>query len=106
MRIISFSERWQKLSNLKFTTFRFPRKDRDWQLDEAVQVYYKNRSPLRERLGIAQIVSKEAVRVADITEDEASEDGFHSAFEMWVFLGRPFGKVYINKLTLHWLEAK
>ena len=59
MRIISFSKRWPKLLNQEFTTFRFPRKDRNWEVGERVQVYYKNRTPEREKLGEAEIINKE-----------------------------------------------
>ena len=31
MRIISFSVMWPKLQQPRFTTFRFPRKDKDWE---------------------------------------------------------------------------
>lgn len=50
MRIISFSRMWDKLQDDEFTTFRFPRKDKDWYKNEKVQVYYKNRSPHRQSL--------------------------------------------------------
>ena len=59
MRIISFTEKWSKLEQPIFTTFRYPRIDRDWQIGEMVQVFYKNRSPKREKLGVAQIIGKE-----------------------------------------------
>ena len=63
MRILGFSTKWDKLDNdLLFTTFRFARKDapkgRDWAVEEAVQIYYKPRSPRREFLGVARIIRK------------------------------------------------
>ncbi len=56
MRIISFTEMWLKLKSPVFTTFRFPRKDKDWQVGEIVQVYFKNRSPDRKKLGEVEII--------------------------------------------------
>ena len=100
MRILGFSEHWQKLNNdLLFTTFRFARKDankgRDWAAEETVQIFYKPRSPKREFLGIARIIRKEpkdlkkrftywqalgnpsGTNTPDtITPDEAENDGF------------------------------
>jgi hypothetical protein len=100
MRILGFSQKWDKLDNdLFFTTFRFARKDapkgRDWAVEEVVQIYYKPRSPKREYLGIARIIRKEPkdlnkrfiywqalgspslTNTSDtITPDEAENDGF------------------------------
>jgi len=57
MRILGFSKKWAKLNNkLLFTTFRFPRKDKDWEIEEVVQIVYKPRSKEREPLGIARII--------------------------------------------------
>ena len=133
MRIISFSKKWDKLKQPEFTTFRFPRKDRDWEDGEVVQVYYKNRSPLREKLGDAEIISKVKRRMARngdetgevlITYQEAEDDGFTGTldkpayFNMWEFLwdyymweflrdyygGERLQKEPMNKLTLRWLK--
>lgn len=35
---------WPKLRQDIFTTYRFPRKDWDWQTEEIVQVVFKPRS--------------------------------------------------------------
>lgn len=60
MRILGFNQKGGKLNNnIMFTTFRFPRKDKDWEVEEVVQVVYKPRSPKREILGIARIIRKE-----------------------------------------------
>lgn len=60
MRILGFSQKWHKLNNgILFTTFRFPRKDKDWEIEEVVQIVYKPRSKQREPLGIARIIRKE-----------------------------------------------
>ena len=92
MRVLGFSKKWTKLNNpIIFTTFRFPRKDRDWEAEEIVQVVYKPRSKDREVLGIARIIRKEkkdlnkrwqyySLKVPNtpdmITPLEAKEDGF------------------------------
>lgn len=104
MRILGFSKKWDKLNNIEFTTFRFPRKDRDWYEGEVVQIVYKPRSKEREKLGIARINFKEFVRIEDITEDEAIRDGFCNALEIWLWLKRPKGNEPINKLTLRWIK--
>ncbi len=107
MRVLGFSKKWDKLSNIEFTTFRFPRKDRDWATGEEVQIIVKpRRKGGGEKLGTARINYKEFVRIRDITEDEAIKDGFHSTFEMWLWLKKPAGKKPINKLTLRWLDVK
>ena len=104
MRILGFSKKWAKLNDIEFTTFRFPRKDRDWAASETVQIVFKPRSKGREKLGIARINYKEFVKVRDISEDEAIKDGFLNAFEMWLWLKKPEGERLINKLTLYWIE--
>ncbi len=106
MRIISFSERWGKLSNSTFTTFRFPRKDkRDWYVGEVVQVYYKNRSPQREKLGIAEIIDKTS-RLGAQDDAEAQADGFIDARDMERWMIKKYGEARtwqpMNKLTLIW----
>jgi len=121
MRIISFSKKWQKLRQIEFTTFRFPRKDtvkgRDWHIGEVVQVYYKNRSPKREFLGIAEITDKSPRWVVNrilgnegvgiIEGEEARADGFTGCGEMEGWLIKEYGSKRIweepmNKLTLRW----
>ncbi len=129
MRILGFSKKWGKLNNdILFTTFRFPRKDKDWQPEEVVQVVYKPRSKDREPLGIARIIRKEPkdlnkqfsyfsyqLNTPDvITPNEAEEDGFTGMHgggdteKMRKFLIDTYGyskcKEPINKLTLYWLE--
>jgi len=121
MRIISFSKKWDKLSQPEFTTFRYPRVDKDWYVGETVQVFYKNRSPSREKLGIAEIIGKdereldpfftdgklvEPIGVPLTTEEEAVADGFSNGLEgMVAYMEKQYGLDYIkfNKLTLRWL---
>ena len=128
MRILGFSERWEKLNHLEFTTFRFARKDRDWGVGEQVQIVLNPRSKERCVLGIAEIVAKEARCMArygskltcpKITNEEAIADGFQDKFnhhgkieayfQMWDWLwsiygGRRLLDEPMNKLTLRWIE--
>ena len=118
MRIISFATMWGKLKALRFTTFRFPRKDKDWQVGEVVQVWYKTRSPDREYIGQATIVGKERRNLylggsSDcITDEEAKADGFFSKGEMLSWLYSKHGRErflaegYINKLTLEYAGGR
>ena len=110
MRIIGFSKKWDKLQQPEFTTFRFFRKDKDWYIGELVQVYYKSRSPKREKLGEAEIISKEMRKIATAfeqyrpTEAEAQADGFDNLFQMNAYFRDTYGsRIFeepINKLTL------
>ena len=123
MRILGFSERWEKLNHLEFTTFRFARKDRDWGVGEQVQIVLKPRSKERVILGVAEIISKEARCMArhgskltcpHVTEDEAFADGFvpigiQTALDCmydWLFdiHGKRLLEEPMNKLTLRWIE--
>jgi len=112
MRIISFSKKWDKLSQPKFTTFRFPRKDKDWYVGEVVQVFFKSRSPQREKLGEAEIIAKElkltSDSATDVTDAEAKADGFNNVRDMETWMRKTYGEVKawtrMNKLTLRWLS--
>ena len=112
MRIISFTKMWDKLKQPEFTTFRFPRKDKDWQEGETIQVFCRNRSPNREKLGEALIVGKESKITGrpetDITDEEAIADGFTDARDMEQWLIQTYGirrvaQESMNKLTLRWI---
>ena len=132
MRIIGFSKKWGKLDKkwyepnlLTFTTFRYPRKDRDWEIEEVVQVVFKPRSKEREVLGIARIIRIEVKDFGEkshniqkdtpgsfITFEEATEDGF-TTFSgggdikgMIEFIRQPGRDPIINKLTLYWIEKE
>lgn len=110
MRILGFSKKWAKLNNRSFTTFRFPRKDRDWQLGEQVQIVFKPRSKEREVLGIAEIWAKEERWMSGVTSKEARRDGFDNYGDMllWVFRVHDlrFYDEPMNKLTLKWLNRR
>jgi len=125
MRILGFSKKWDKLTNNTFTTFRFKRRDRDWEVGEIVKVFYKpRRKGGGEFFGTAKIVSKEQRAMAwhgdktgltKILNEEAIEDGFSDEgnkiayFSMWEFLFDNYGGERLlnepmNKLTLIWLS--
>lgn len=111
MRILTVSEMWDKLKQDTFTTFRFARKDRDWEIGEKVKVVYKSRSPKRKELGIAEIVGKESRRIReDVTGAEAKEDGFQSISDMAIWLRKRYGdridEEAMNRLTLKWIEKR
>jgi hypothetical protein len=100
---------WGKLQNDEFTTFRFARRDKDYQVEEKLQAWYRQRSPKRQYLFNVEVVSKYPKWLIDanglyINVEEAKEDGFETPELMFTFLHKAHGKrVYrepINKLTL------
>lgn len=116
MRILGFAKHWPKLNKDKFTTFRYPRRDRDWQIGEKVQVVIKPRSKDKVWLGVAEIIAKEKRNVSwkkmegvrNLAFEEAIDDGFNSRTAMisWLYnlyedriLGEP-----MNKLSFVWKE--
>jgi len=125
MRILGFSKKWDKLSQPEFTTFRFPRRDKDWLINEIVQIVFKPRSKGREILGVAEILGREPRAMAwhgdktsccRVTNLEAMEDGFSGTdekaayFNMWEFLWDYYGGERLlnepmNKLTLKWVNC-
>ena len=113
MRILGFSKKWGKLRRGSFTTFRFPRKDKDWFVGEKVRVVFKPRSKDgREELGVAKIVNKELrdlYRVG-VAEAEAINDGFENIEDMGEWLDKTYGRRWLNepmnKLTLKWVGGK
>ncbi len=132
MRELGFSKKWNKLNNEIFTTFRFPRKDRDWGIEEVVRIVYKPRSKQREILGIARIIRKQVKDLNKrwsyvagfpgqkntpdmISPSEAEDDGFTGMHgggdtdKMRQFFIDTYGyskcKEPINKITLYWLDT-
>ena len=127
MRILGFAHNWDKLSQETFTTFRFTRKDRDWEVGEQVKVVLR---PRRKGggllLGMAEILSKDPRRIPRhgkvdfeaplVTNEEANADGFPDTtqgragyFLMWEFLYDTYGPIRLfqepmNKLTLRWVK--
>ncbi len=127
MRILNFQKKWPKLNNsLLFTSFRYARRDKDWQVEEVVRVCYRTRFPDREELGVARIIriderdmskrwSPYATHLRPNTEDtippwEAAEDGFYGMHgsgnveKMREFIRQPGRGDIVNKLTLYWIE--
>jgi len=118
MRILGFSKEWNKLKDDTFTTFRFARKDKDWDIGEKVQIVLNPRSKYRQLLGVAEIINKEprwiAYReektrhgIALVSRDEAIADGFKNRAEMNAWMRDKYGERYqnepMNKLTLRWI---
>ncbi|GAI70412.1 unnamed protein product, partial [marine sediment metagenome] len=115
MRILGVTTKWPKLKRPFWTTFRLPRRDKDWQVGEEVQVVYKPRSKQREVLGAARIIEKIAKRFWSpstrgniITKAEVIEDGFESVQEMWRWMLKAHGarvrQEPLNKLTVEWIR--
>jgi len=115
MRILGFSKHWVKLEEKEFTTFRFQRRDADWEIGEQVQIVYKPRTKGREILGVATIIGRNTrlipsaasyvakVNAPLITHAEVVADGFESVNEMRQWLQRAYGRervLLMNKLTL------
>ena len=124
MRILGFNKRWPKLTLEVFTTFRFPRKDRDWEVGEKVQCVLHPRSKHREVLCNAEIIAKEPrwmrffstpstpVGIPPVSDDEAEADGFSKSADgrgpremMWCWLLGKYSPIRLceepmNKLTL------
>ena len=124
MRILGFSKKWDKLEQDEFTTFRFPRRDKDWYIGEKVQVKIKPRQKGGGVfVGIALIIDKRLRRIdrfrgvatipymGFLTEEEVVRDGFQNAKDMLDWLQKSYGNddrwVFsepMNKLTLRWFS--
>ena len=115
MRILGFSRKdwinylngnW-KLEEEIFTTFRFTRRDRDWEVGELVQIVIKPRTKGREPLGIARIMQKGSFWLNNVDEEDALRDGFLSFEEMWDTFAKMHGQRVVeepvNRLTLEWV---
>ena len=133
MRVLGFSKKWGKLNKQwferdyhTFTTFRYPRRDRDWEVEEVVQVVFKPRSKERQPLGIARIIRKIDKNMGEgwsyygsntdkaISPSEAEEDGFtgrHGGGDVTAMIDfiRDYSrenKDSVNKLTLYWITKE
>ena len=111
MRVLGFSKKWPKLSMDEFTTFRFPRKDTDWQVGEIVQIVYHPRSNKdREIIGTAKIIIKQPYCLKPTgsylypTQEDAEADGFPDVDQFLDFFYESYGdRIFsepMNKLTL------
>jgi len=121
MRILGFKKHWEKLDKPEFTTFRYPRGDRDWEEGEVVKVVIQPRKKGGGNvLGTAQIIDKVQRELDPIyyamkpdecppltTDEEARADGFFDLADMNNWLEDTYGRLdYIprmNKLTLVWV---
>ena len=118
MRSLGFSKHWAKLKEDIFSTFRYPRHDKDWEVGEEVQiVILPRREEGGEKLGIAKITSKEVVELNAyfaevgrlVTDTEAIADGFSSRKDMIQWMQKTYGLDYVsrmNKLTLKYTSKK
>lgn len=113
MRVLGFERKWPKLRNPLFTTFRYQRRDRDYEVDEVLQIVVKPRSKNREYIGNAEIVAKQSILINEISEDEAKTDGFIDLADMQKWLANTYGNddrftfnQPMNKLVLKWKGVK
>lgn len=112
MRILGFTKHWLKLDKDELTTFRFQRRDKDWEVGEQVQLVVAPRTKGREIIGPAMIASKEPKKFCPpninelrrVSDAEAVEDGFLNYADMLEWLFKTHGKRIfeepMNKLTL------
>ncbi|TET43145.1 MAG: hypothetical protein E3J66_02325 [Dehalococcoidia bacterium] len=135
MREMGFSRKdWMNYSTItpkfqeaEFTTFRLPRRDRDWKQKEIVKIVYQPRGKSREVLGTAKIIIKQPkyffysphglFKERIINDNDAKKDGFQSSHEMYLAMVKMHGRERIdgsflitgpydgkiNKLTLRWM---
>ena len=92
MRVLGFSKLWLQLAQPTFTTFRYPRRDKDWCAGEQIQIVFDKRGSDHSILGIAEIVKVNPRCLAmhkcncgyrKISDGEAKIDGFKSKYAMW-----------------------
>lgn len=125
MRVLGFQKMWDKLTKgWEFTTFRYPRGDYDWEVEELAQIVIQpRRKGGGNKLGTAKIISKE-IREFDeeylefdkdctislVTDEEAIVDGFQSREDMIKWMEKTYGRLdwmpRMNKLTLKWVTIK
>lgn len=118
-----------KLQEAYFTTFRLPRRDRDWKEKEIALIVYQPRSKKREVLEPAKIIIKEPkyffylphglFKERIINDNDAKRDGFQTSHEMYLTMVKMHGRERIdgsflitgpydgriNKLTLRWMKT-
>jgi len=114
MRILGFSKLdWMnynmqvpKLVVPTFTTFRMPRRDKDWQAGEEVKVVLRPRTKDREYLGQATITVVQAFEQHQFTDAMARQDGFLRKTDLYLYLVKAHrGRLLqekVNRLTLTW----
>jgi hypothetical protein len=115
VRELGVSVMWPKLEEPEWSTFRFPRRDKDWQVGETVRIVFHPRGRDRKVLGTAQVRDKQPrVMIADegpimsTSPDEAREDGFNSLSMMCAWIRQRYGEESLhkpmNKLTIRWQQ--
>lgn len=109
-REMGFSKLSPKLNQDQFTTFRFARKDKDWEVGEIVSIAYGPNSPSRPVIGRAQIISKKPTMLHDVSEAEAKEDGFKDLQAMIARMHEVHGDQVLsepmNKLQVKYIGAR
>jgi len=125
---MNYSTLTPKLQEAEFTTFRLPRRDKDWKEKEVVKIVYQPRGKSREVLGVAKIIIKERkyffylphglYKERIINDNDAMRDGFQTSHEMYLAMVKMHGHERIdgsflvtgpydgriNKLTLRWVK--
>jgi hypothetical protein len=77
MPILSFSVKYAELNDgSKTQTIRFPRKSREIKVGDKLYIWWKSRTPNREKLGEG-ICTKSIFKIAgELNNDDAIKDGF------------------------------
>jgi len=125
---MNYTTNTPKLQEDEFTSFRLPRRDRDWKEKEIVKIVYQPRGKSREVLGSVKIVEKEPkyffylphglFKKRIINDKDAKKDGFQNSHEMYLAMVKMHGRERIdgsflitgpydgkiNKLTLRWMH--
>jgi hypothetical protein len=120
---------WTKLAKPEFTTFRFRRRDLDYQVGERLSIYYRPRrkgggvelgdaevkkieprwviDPLEESILVDMVRDTEYDETPIVSDNEARLDGFSDRSDMIRFMRRsyPGSRRFVepmNRLTLSW----
>jgi len=132
MREMWVKEKWRRADDeVLFSNYQFPRKDRDWNLEEVVRIVYNPITKDRTVMGIARIIRiqpKDLKRTWQfypypnypntpdmITPTDAEEDGFTGMHgggdtkKMESYYRKKYGwsrceREPINKITLYWID--
>lgn len=104
-----------RLFNERFVTYKRIRKDKDWQVDEIVNVTLSPVAKPHIQLGFAKVIAIDKKsfnhymypETTNMSGEELTYEGFQ-IFDEWKFKRAYFDKDYIdikmfNKLTLQWI---
>lgn len=110
MPALSFSTFYDKLiSGEKQQTIRRPRK-RPLKVGDKLYIYWKQRTPNREFLGIAEVTNIRRVLLGEVTEREAVLDGFSSVKDLIQGFQSVYGEsveiMAFDIINFKWLEQK